>query len=177
MNHKQHNSRLYFARKLLCISLLATCLVSYVGAAPKKPNAPIVAFADQATFDSKQGVGRYLGNVEVRQGPSRLFAARAETYLTKKHKLYKAIAFGSKTKRAHYSDGGANTDKPLHAYATTITYYPLKALIVLQGNAEITQGQDKYAAPLIKYYLKEQRLESSGRANGKRTRIVLTREL
>ncbi len=118
--------------------------------------------ADKADLNQHEHKGIYIGNVELIQGTSNLQAAKAITQGNEKNQLIVAIAEGTSKKQAHYWTISDPKKPPVHAYADTIRYYPLKHLIELIGHARVEQGSDSFSAAKISYDTIEQHVISHG---------------
>lgn len=128
--------------------------------------------SDSADLNQLNHKGTYIGNVEFTQGTTNLHATNAITQANIKNQLTLAIANGTKGKQAHYWTQTDPNKPPLHAYADTIRYYPLRHLIELIGNAHVEQGPNSLSAAKITYDTLEQHVVSQ--SDGKiRTTIIL----
>lgn len=158
--------------KNLRLFLILSLFLSHIAwALEEDKNQPLYVQADSVSVDNMTGVSQYIGNVSAQQGSSHLTAQKATIYLEEKT-IQKAIAEGDKKTQAHYW-GLLDPKKPeLHAFANIIEVYPQKNLIILIGNARVSQGEDSYSAPRIEYNTKEQRAFSPKSTNG-RTIIVI----
>lgn len=130
-------------------------------------------FADSAELSQKDHQGIYTGHVQFAQGSTNIRADHAITKVSiENNQLILAIINGSKAKQAHYWTSIDAKKPPMHAYADSIRYYPLRHLIELQGNALIKQGNNSFSAATITYDILAQHVVS--RPNDKkRTRIIL----
>lgn len=129
--------------------------------------------SDTADLSQKDHKGTYIGNVEFIQGTTNLHAAKAITEGNAKNQLVFAIANGEKGKQAHYWTETGPGKPPLHAYADTIKYYPLKHLIELVGNARVEQGTNSFSGAKISYDTMNQHVVST--SDGKtRTTIIFS---
>lgn len=127
--------------------------------------------ADSANLSQQNHTGTYTGHVEFIQGTTNIHATKAITKGNNKNQLTLAIASGTKEAQAHYWTQSETGKPPFHAYADTITYYPLRHIIELKGNARIVQGDNSMSAALITYDTIKQHIitQSSGTT---RTTIV-----
>lgn len=107
--------------------------------------------ADSANLSQQKHTGTYTGHVEFIQGTTNIRATKAITKGNDKNQLTLAIATGIKGEQAHYWTQSASDKPPFHAYADTISYYPLRHLIELKGNARVEQGNDSMSAAIITY--------------------------
>jgi lipopolysaccharide export system protein LptA len=128
--------------------------------------------ADSANLSQLHHQGVYIGNVSFTQGSTNIQAAKAITKGSPQNQLTLAIVNGDKEKQAHYWTEPGNGKPPLHAYADTILYYPLRHLIELKGNARVVQGKNSLSAAIISYDTQEQHVitQSSG---SNRTTIII----
>lgn len=144
-NHK------LFTPLLLVLTSLLVCVQSNVSAHPDDKKKPIYLSADSADLNQSTHRGEYVGHVDFRQGTSQITADRAITIVDKNNKLTKAIAYGNTTSRAHFSTITKTQNPRMNAYAKIIRYFPAKHLIELEGQAVVTQGNDRFEADLIRY--------------------------
>lgn len=137
-------------------------------ALPNHEEQIIHIVADSSTFNYKTRFNIYQGNVRVDQGVSHITAERLTTQSNSKHQLEEAIAYGNNTLAEYWTIPRSN-DKPLHAKAKTIKLYPLKSLIILEGDVIVSQGESSFHGPFIIYNIKDQIVTApaskSGRAN------------
>jgi len=118
--------------------------------------------ADSADLNQQTHKGTYLGNVELIQGTTNVQANKAITIGNEKNQLMVAIASGVPGKQAHYWTTTDPAKPPVHAYADTIKYFPLKHLIELIGNAKVEQGANSFSADKITYDIVNQHVISNG---------------
>ncbi len=95
------------------------------------------------------------------QNTSHLEASHVTTKINKQNQLKHASAVGNQDKKAHFwTDTTDNKDKanaknkatsPLHAYADTMHYHPLKHQLELIGHAELVQDKNQLTAPHLFY--------------------------
>lgn len=128
--------------------------------------------ADTADLNQQKHKGTYTGNVVFVQGTTNLHADNAITESTIKNQLSLAIANGGNGKQAHYWVQTDPNKPPLHAYADTIKYFPLKHTIELIGNARVEQGKNSLSAAKIIYDTQEQHVVSQSDSKN-RTVIIL----
>lgn len=128
--------------------------------------------ADSADLNQKARQGIYIGNVEFTQGSSSIRANEAMTYIDDKNRLSMAVAKGAPGKPAHFSTKTDVKKPPFHAYADVIKYYPKRHLVVLIGQAQVSQGDNSMTAEKITYDTINHHVKTFGKP-GKRIRIVL----
>lgn len=159
----------------MCLQRVKICLLALIptlgfALASDKEQVMHVA-ADSAKLSQQERRGTYNGHVEFTQGTTHIRAAFAITEASSKNQLSLAKAQGNNKEQAHYWTK-PSADKPeFHAYADTISYYPLRHLIELKGNARILQGDDSMSAALIQYDTEKQRVITQSDGNN-RTLII-----
>jgi lipopolysaccharide export system protein LptA len=127
--------------------------------------------ADSTLFNYKTGFNTYEGNVNVLQGATHLTADRVTTQNNDHHKISEAIAYG-KDKLAHYWTVPQKGDPLFHAQAKIIKFYPLTSLVVLQGEVQVTQGNNSFNGSEIIYNIKDQTVTSPANKKGRATIII-----
>jgi len=127
--------------------------------------------ADSTLFNYKSGFNTYDGNVRIDQGSTRLNADRVTTQNDAHHKMQEATAYGFK-KPAHYWTTPKEGDLTFNAQATIIKFYPIKSLVVLEGNVVVTQGNNSFHGPIMYYNIKDQTVTSPQNKNGHATIII-----
>ncbi|KTC80025.1 lipopolysaccharide transport periplasmic protein LptA [Legionella cherrii] len=151
--------------------LLLMFLSSIVYALTEDKEKIMHVMADTADLSQQEHKGIYTGNVELVQGTTNLHAAKAVTLGNEKNQLVVAIASGTTGKQAHYWTTTDPKKPPVHAYADTIRYYPLRHLIELIGNARVEQGENSFSAAKISYDTEKQHVLSQGNNNQRITII------
>ncbi|MDF1684925.1 MAG: lipopolysaccharide transport periplasmic protein LptA [Legionellaceae bacterium] len=141
---------------LLCLILSLFMVNAF--ALTSDRNKLVYFSSGHASLNEKTGEGHYSEGVSIDQGSTHLRATEAITIMNTQHALTRAIAHGDKKKQAHFWTC-TSPDKPtLHAYADTLSYYPLENRLKLVGNARIIQGENTLQAPIINYDIKAERL-------------------
>ena len=128
-----------------------------------------------ASLDEKTGEGSYSEGVSIDQGTTHLRATDAKTIMNAKHEFMRAIASGSGKEQAHFWTCTSADKPPLHAYADTLSYYPLENRLELVGNARISQGDNTITAPTINYDTKAERLITTASTDKKQGTLILIR--
>ncbi len=103
---------------------------------------------------------------------SHLHANHVTTRMNKKNKLTRATAFGSAEKQAHFWTSATEDKHPLHAYADTIYYHPIKHQLELIGHAEIKQGSNQLNAPHMLYDTQAKHLLTTAENNEKTVILI-----
>lgn len=155
------------------ISLLIIILLPFAPgyALPTDKEQMMHVVADTADLNQQKHQGTYTGNVAFVQGSTHLRAAHAVTQGNLSNQLILAIANGIQGQPAHFWMKTSLDKPPLHAYADTIRYHPLKHLIELIGHARIKQGSNSLSGAKISYDTIKQQVVAQG-DNQTRTTII-----
>jgi lipopolysaccharide export system protein LptA len=148
------------------------CAPIAVYALPEDSMATMHITADTTLFNYKSGYNIYQGNVDVQQGDTRLKADKVTTQSNPKHKMEEAIAYGSDKTPADYWTVPKKGDLIFHAQAYIIKFYPLKALVMLEGNVSVTQGDNSFHGATIIYNMKNQTISAPANNQGRATIII-----
>lgn len=156
---------------------LTSCLFFFfttsIDALPEDSLAKLYITAQSANINRQTGIGVYEGDVSVTRGSTHLTAAKLTTYTDKQDKMIKAVAEGTAENRAIYTTL-LQTDKPiLIAKAEVITYLPPTHYIIMDGNAEVSQGKDFIQSPHLEYDLIKQILLTKNDTNMKKNRTTI----
>lgn len=155
--------------------IIFACLLSSpfrASALPSDRQEVMHVAADTASISQTKHEGIYQGHVELKQGTTYLYASEARTFGDAQNHLIKAVALGNQQEQAHYLTKTAE-DKPVfHAYADKIVFLPLKHLVLLEGNARISQGKNSFAAAKITYDSLNKHVTSATQGK-KRTSIII----
>ncbi len=159
--------------KLACLCLLLFGMINTSYALPSDRTKTMLMMADKVHYDNKQKTGEYIGDVLLKQGTSILHANNAKTYSNQYNQLEKAIAYGSKIKQADFETALENEKEKLKARANKITYFPIKQLFYLEGNAQIKQGANQFKAPMIIYDMVKKKVISNKKQAHRRSTIII----
>lgn len=121
---------------------------------------PIKVTAGNATYDDNKGLAIYSGGVVITQGTTKLTGDKLHIYRSGED-LSRIVTFGTEDERAMYTEIPTEGEKRIHAYANTITYDLSTQLVSLDGQAEITQQDDKFSSDLITYNLESRVVKGS----------------
>ena len=125
--------------------------------------------SESATYNYKQHIATFIGDVVMTQGTTKLTANKVIVYRTAAGKIKKLLAYG---KLAHYQTLPDSDKRLLHAKAKTIEYFPEKGLAILIGDAHVHQGKNSVIGTRIVYNMKKQMMTSTPGTKA-RTVIVL----
>ncbi len=161
-------------RRLLSLFVMLYLLYPTLGfSLPNDTTQTMHITANSTTFDLKKGFDTYEGDVKINQGTTRLTADRLTTQKNN-HKMEEAIAYGDP---AHYWTLPKTGDKEFHAQASIIKFYPLKSLVMLEGNVVITQGENSFHGPMIIYNIKNQIVSAPANPKGRATIVIEPKQL
>lgn len=143
---------------LLLLLTVFYCCVPFVSAAVElsalERDQPIEVTAQQLEVLQLQRQSIFTGEVVARQGDMTLYAEKLLVIFQQEHdEVERLEAIGGV--RVVQLDRIATAEKAI--------FYQLEGRLVLNGNAEVTQGENKIAGDRITLYLKENRslVESS----------------
>jgi LPS export ABC transporter protein LptC/lipopolysaccharide transport protein LptA len=103
---------------------------------------------------------------------SHLEACHVTTKVNKKHQLTLASALGDSHQKAHFWTAVAHDKAPLHAYANTIHYHPLKHQLELIGHAQLIQDKNQLTAPHLFYDTNAKHLLTTAENNQKTVILI-----
>jgi lipopolysaccharide export system protein LptA len=150
---------------LLCLTLPITCW-----GLPSDRDKPAYIEADQVQYQQKTGITLYVGHVKVDQGTSHLLADTLTVYKDlHSSKIQKMIATGN---LAQYSTLPKVDGKMMNASAKTIQYDPVHNLVLLLGDALITQEGNLFRGQHIEYDLTKQTVISAPSPNSKTVIVI-----
>lgn len=159
-------------KSYLVIGLIATTFVlnSTVHALKDDIEKPVHINADSVFFNQGKGLGVYEGNVSVVQGSLDVRAKKIEINAPD-GLVTKIVATGDPVKFQQKMDDGKLTK----GEAKRVVYQVVNKRIVLDGNAVITQSNDRFASNHIEYSISDGELKAGNKtATGKsRVKAVL----
>jgi len=152
--------------------LILSCFYPAISlyALPSDSAQKIFIKADSGIYNYKTGINIYEGNVVVDQGSTHILADKLITKKNANNVLELATAYGIK-KLAHYWTLQKEGDKPMHAYANYIRFYPISSNVTLEENVYVTQGENSFRGKII-YYNNEQQTISVPPTKNARALIV-----
>ncbi|WP_058555768.1 lipopolysaccharide transport periplasmic protein LptA [Thiohalocapsa sp. ML1] len=125
---------------------------------------PMFVEADAAEFDEKQSISLYLGNVEVQQGSMRIQADEVLVHHKPNRQPQKIIAIGNPVRYRQRLD---NDPDEVRARALRMEYEADPQEITLIDQAELVQGEDRFASDRIVYNRSTERLTAGTSASGR----------
>lgn len=153
---------------------IALLFTSTIFALPSDNFKKLFISSDSASINRTTGISIYTGNVEITRGTTQVTADKLTTYSDKKDQIQKAIAVGTKDNLASYQTMTAENKPILIAKAITITYFPQKHYVILDGDASVIQGINTIKSPHLEYDLQKQILITNESPKEKnRTTIII----
>jgi len=148
-------------------SALALTLLALTTQAAEKLQ-PVKILADSVEVNQKTLSSTYRGNVELAQGAMQLKADKLQVF-TKKGVLQRLSAAG---KPAHFT--APLEDKSLATgEASSINFNASKGILLLTGDAILTQMGNTIHNDRIEYNLKTGNLKAGGKHSKKRVEVIL----
>ncbi len=130
---------------------------------------PIYIDSDTASYDEKQDVSIYTGNVIYTQG-SLVVNSDEMTFHLKEGEITKVVAVG---KPARFKQSPGKDKDDIHGVGLTGIYYPSTSKLHLIKKAEVWQAGKKTASDLIVYDTKYSVLTAGDKnSSSKRVRTV-----
>lgn len=136
---------MYSDKYVLCGFLALTS--SLVWGLESDADQPIYIDSNSATYDDKQQISVYTGNVITKQGSLRVDSDKLEVFLNNGI-IEKLIATG---KPAKFEQLPAQGKEKIEGEALIGEYYPNENLLILKKEAVVWQGGNKSASELIRY--------------------------
>lgn len=142
-------------RKIL-ITSTALVAINNAHALSTDSKQPINVQSVEQSADLQANKIVFSGDVEATQGSIKLTADKVEIIRNDDGDLKSIIAYGSPVNFEQKQDNG----KYIKARASTLSYYPQKTNIVLQGRAVVWQGESKMTGERIEYNIHSQKLRA-----------------
>ena len=154
------------------VAWLAPALAMALGLAVVPPLAaldsdqqqPLLIEADAAELDENQSISLYIGNVEVEQGSMRIFADEVLVHHRPNRQPQKIIAVGNPARYRQLLDDDPDE---VHGHALRMEYEADRDEITLIDQAELNQGEDRFASDRIVYNRITQRVTAGTSAQGR----------
>lgn len=139
------------------LSLLLAGMMSTAYAIKSDVEAPVQIEADSAVFDKMAGKATYDGNVSIRQGTLEILAAHIEINAPN-NEIVSIIATGSPVSLKQKMDNG----KLANGKAREMQYLIKEKRLILNGDAELMQDQDRFTSNHIEYLTGTGQLTAGG---------------
>ncbi|MCK5727400.1 MAG: lipopolysaccharide transport periplasmic protein LptA [Thiotrichaceae bacterium] len=152
-------------KHLLSKVLLLALLVAPVELSALYSDAkqPVSIDANSATMNKLKGYAVYEGNVIITQGTLKITAHRIEIFAPR-NAIQKIVAHGSPVKLEQKMDNGNH----VKAKANKLTYQVSKKNVILVGNANVVQGQDRVSSQYIQYLMNTGEIKAGDKTNNSR---------
>ena len=163
----------YAPKLFLRTTLLACCLIGVsinaAQALPSDQNQPVSLEADRATYNEGTGITTYTGNVLITQGSIRIEADSIVVNLTSNRGIKDATAKG----RPARFQQQISTDKGVaRGEGQSVVYDAQAGLVILTGNALLTQDGARFSGNSIRYSITQGDVEAQGSSQN-RVKIVI----
>lgn len=123
---------------------------------------PIDVVSNSAELNDQTGIAKYLGDVIITQGDSKLEAEEvAVTVIDQSIQLIEAS--GSP---ARFREGAINEEPRTQGSASTIRYDAEQATLLFQGQAELLQQGNTFAGEQIIYDIEQRAIRATGNDSG-----------
>lgn len=152
-----HSLALTLAVSLLCIA------ASEAIALPEDAEQPIHIHSDSAELDQNKSVAIYHGSVRMEQGTMTVTGDKMTVEL-QDQLVVRIIAEGD---RAHYQQQVKADESIVFADAKKIVYFTQEERVELTGNAYLTQDKNEFTGELIKYNVREGKVDATANGQGK----------
>ena len=140
---------------LLCLLLSGVASTAY--AIKSDVEAPVQIEANSAVFDKMAGTASYDGNVTIRQGTLEILAAHIEINAPN-NEIISIVASGAPVSLKQTMDNG----KRASGKARTMQYWVKEKRLILDGDAELLQDQDRFTSNHIEYLTGTGQLKAGG---------------
>jgi lipopolysaccharide export system protein LptA len=134
----------------------------YSWAVKADASQPVLIDADSVTFNKAQGKAVYQGNVSIKQGTLKIHAAYIEINAPN-NKIINIIATGFPLTIEQRMDSG----KLAKGSAKQMQYLVEKKRLILNGNAVLSQGNDKFSSNHIEFSTLTGALKAGNKKNNK----------
>ncbi len=151
----------------LCL-LLGALLTAAVTAAETQ-RQPVTIEADSAVFDERQGQSTYSGHVVITQGGMQIRADEVTVYLADE-KLKRIVARGEPVRFRQQREG----EKEILGEARRLDYLADEERLLLQDQAWLTQGGNRFSGQRIEYDMPRERVTAAqGEDGSQRVRVTI----
>lgn len=143
-------------------------------ALPEDRKQPLQVQAQSMQWSNEQQQATYQGDVEVRQGELIIKSTQLTLVRNTNGELQKALAT-SPNNKAYMRDLPNSVKPEVEAWAETIDYLPAKNLVILTGQARLTQGADSFNGHKLTYNLSSQDIQAEQKnTQDSRVEVILT---
>lgn len=146
------------------ILALGACIAPPLAALDDDQEQPLFIEADAAELDDQQSISLYIGNVEVEQGSMRILADEVLVHHRPNRQPRKIIAVGNPVR---YRQALDDDPREVKGRALRMEYEADRDEITLIDEAELTQGEDRFASDRIVYNRVTARVTAGSSAEGR----------
>jgi lipopolysaccharide export system protein LptA len=130
---------------------------------PEDAEQPIHIHSDSAELDQNKNIAIYHGSVKMEQGTMTV-TGDTMTVELQDQLVVRIIAEGD---RAHYQQQVKADESIVFADAKKIVYFTQEERVELTGNAFLTQDRNEFTGELIKYNVREGKVDAQAAGQGK----------
>lgn len=150
----------------ICLYLIATLTTTSVSALKEDITKPVHINADSVLFNKSKGFAVYEGNVSIIQGTLEIRAHKIEIKAPN-NKIELIEAKGSPVTIQQKMDDG----KVAKGSARHIRYQVENKRILMDGDAELSQNNDKFTSNHIEYSIRSGELKAGNKKAPGKTRV------
>ncbi|HDJ86863.1 MAG TPA: lipopolysaccharide transport periplasmic protein LptA [Chromatiales bacterium] len=148
----------------------ALCTVQAAPAPPVDRNQPIHLSADRADINEHTGVSVFTGHVVLSQGGMQLWSDTLTVHHDQQDKITRMVAKGDP---ARFREQPKAQGRPITGSARRIDYDVRAGIVVLEQDAQLLQGKNRFQGPRIEYD-RDQDVVKAGSAGGAGGRVEIT---
>lgn len=158
---------------LAAVAVVAAAVLCAAQAAPAPTvdrNQPIHLSADRADINEHTGVSVFTGHVVLSQGGMRLWSDTLTVHHDQQDKITRMVAEGDP---ARFREQPKAQGRPITGSARRIDYDVRAGIVVLEQDAQLLQGKNRFQGPRIEYD-RDQDVVKAGSAGGAGGRVEIT---
>lgn len=146
-------------------------LSSLAHALPTDQDEPIYVEADSANIDEAKGITRYTGSVIITQGSMVLKGETVDLLRGNDDTINQIISKGAP---AYFEQRPQLDQEITYATGSTLDYTVSSQLLLITGDAKVTQGGDEFTGAKINYDMANSKVKAFSSENGsQRVQMVL----
>ena len=146
-------------------------LSSLAHALPTDQDEPIYVEADSANIDEAKGITRYTGSVIITQGSMVLKGETVDLLRGNDDTINQIISKGAP---AYFEQRPQLDQEITYATGSTLDYTVSSQLLLITGDAKVTQGGDEFTGAKINYDMANSKVKAfSSESGNQRVKMVL----
>ncbi len=146
-------------------------LSSLAHALPTDQDEPIYVEADSANIDEAKGITRYTGSVIITQGSMVLKGETVDLLRGNDDTINQIISKGAP---AYFEQRPQLDQEITYATGSTLDYTVSSQLLLITGDAKVTQGGDEFTGAKINYDMANSKVKAfSSESGSQRVQMVL----